>query len=473
MKKIYNVTEGPILKKMLLLALPILLTTLSQIAYNLTDIFWIGRVDSIGMDQTNAVAAVGTVSYLTWFAFGFILIAKIGTSVKVSHAVGKKEIEKVNVFAANGLLLEAFLGIILAISILIFKDEFLSIFNIDAPQIVEYALMYIPIIGGFIFIQFIVNGFVAINEGLGQTKINLLVLAIGFVFNMILDPLLILVFKLGITGAAIATVSSQAVTLIVFIFIYKKHNPNIKIFRLKNLNVNALKEIVGIGLPVGLQSMLFTVISIYIAREVFAFGPNVVAGQRVGVQIEQLTWMISSGFQSAITVFVGQNFGAKEFARIKRSVFDISLVLIPYALVISLMLVLIPEQLMRIFISEDSTVNAGVTYLTILSISQVFMIIESISEYPLTVQVDFVETRTDKRSRILKGLFHFFPQPPEMYQYPGHIPHPQKGRSRNGTTHPPFCLVKQMVSPVYDILPTISIPFPPRVRFSCRPTLPL
>ncbi|MFA6647896.1 MAG: MATE family efflux transporter [Candidatus Izemoplasmatales bacterium] len=378
MKKIYNVTEGPILKKMLLLALPILLTTLSQIAYNLTDIFWIGRVDSIGMDQTNAVAAVGTVSYLTWFAFGFILIAKIGTSVKVSHAVGKKEIEKVNVFAANGLLLEAFLGIILAISILIFKDEFLSIFNIETPQIVEYALMYIPIIGGFIFIQFIVNGFVAINEGLGQTKINLLVLAIGFVFNMILDPLLILVFKLGITGAAIATVSSQAVTLIVFIFIYKKHNPNIKIFRLKNLNVNVLKEIVGIGLPVGLQSMLFTVISIYIAREVFAFGPNVVAGQRVGVQIEQLTWMISSGFQSAITVFVGQNFGAKEFARIKRSVFDISLVLIPYALVISLMLVLIPEQLMRIFISEDSTVNAGVTYLTILSISQVFMIIESI-----------------------------------------------------------------------------------------------
>ncbi|MFA7107110.1 MAG: MATE family efflux transporter, partial [Candidatus Izemoplasmatales bacterium] len=230
MKKIYNVTEGPILKKMLLLALPILLTTLSQIAYNLTDIFWIGRVDSIGMDQTNAVAAVGTVSYLTWFAFGFILIAKIGTSVKVSHAVGKKEIEKVNVFAANGLLLEAFLGIILAISILIFKDEFLSIFNIETPQIVEYALMYIPIIGGFIFIQFIVNGFVAINEGLGQTKINLLVLAIGFVFNMILDPLLILVFKLGITGAAIATVSSQAVTLIVFIFIYKKHNPNIKIF---------------------------------------------------------------------------------------------------------------------------------------------------------------------------------------------------------------------------------------------------
>jgi len=89
MNRVFNVTEGPILKKLLILAFPILLTTLSQIAYNLTDIFWIGRVDEIGMVETNAVAAVGTVSYLTWFAFGFILIAKIGTSVKVSHAVGK------------------------------------------------------------------------------------------------------------------------------------------------------------------------------------------------------------------------------------------------------------------------------------------------------------------------------------------------------------------------------------------------
>ncbi|MDD3713195.1 MAG: MATE family efflux transporter [Candidatus Izemoplasmatales bacterium] len=378
MNKVFNVTEGPILKKMLLLAFPILLTTLSQIAYNLTDIFWIGRVDVIGMNETNAVSAIGTVSYLTWFAFGIILIAKIGTSVKVSHAVGRKELKDVNVFAANGLLLEAFLGILSAISILLFQNEFLSIFNITTPQIIDYALMYIPIIGGLIFIQFIVNGFVAINEGLGQTKINLRVLAIGFLFNMALDPLLIIVFKMGITGAAIATVGSQFITLVVFFVIYKKHNPDLKVFHIKNFNLAAIKKIIAIGLPVGIQSMFFTVISIYIARRVFEFGPNVVAGQRIGVQVEQLTWMIASGFQSAITVFIGQNFGAREFGRIKRSIMDISLILIPYAFLISMLLLFIPETLMRIFVNDDETVRQGVIYLRILSVSQVFMIVESI-----------------------------------------------------------------------------------------------
>lgn len=378
MNKVFNVTEGPILKKMLILAFPILLTTLSQIAYNLTDIFWIGRVDKIGMVETNAVAAIGTVSYLTWFAFGFILIAKIGTSVKVSHAVGRNEIKDVNVFASNGLLLEATLGILLSIAILIFKNDYLAIFNIDTPQIKEYALMYIPIIGGFLFIQFIVNGFVAINEGLGQTRINLSVLAVGFLFNMALDPILIIVFKLGITGAAIATVTAQILTLLVFFIIYKRHNPNLKVFHFKNFNLNAMKKIIGIGLPVGIQSMFFTAISIYIARRVFEFGPNIVAGQRIGVQIEQLTWMIASGFQSAITVFIGQNFGAKQYVRIKRSIFDISLILIPYALLISLMLLFIPETLMRIFVDDNQTVENGVTYLRIISLSQVFMIIEAI-----------------------------------------------------------------------------------------------
>lgn len=378
MNRVFNVTEGPILKKMLFLALPILLTTLSQIAYNLTDIFWIGRVDKIGMVETSAVAAIGTASYLTWFAFGFILIAKIGTSVKVSHAVGRKELKNVNVFATNGLLLEAFLGILFSASVLLFKEEFLAIFNISSPQIIEYALMYIPIIGGFLFIQFIVNGFIAVNEGLGQTRINLAILAVGFLFNMLLDPLLIIVFKLGISGAAIATVSSQVITLILFIIVYKKHNPNLRVFRLKNFNLEATKEIMSVGIPVGIQSMFFTIISIYIARQVFMFGPNVVAAQRIGVQIEQLTWMIASGFQSAITVFVGQNFGAKEFKRIKRSIWDISGILIPYALVISLLLFLIPETLLRIFIDDDVTVGYGIRYLRIISLSQIFMIIEGI-----------------------------------------------------------------------------------------------
>ncbi|MFW5793908.1 MAG: MATE family efflux transporter [Bacillota bacterium] len=378
MKKVYNVTKGPILQKLIYLAIPILLTTLSQMAYNLTDIFWIGRVDLIGLSETDAVAAVGTAAYLTWFGFGVILIAKIGTSVRVSHAVGRDELDKVNIYATNGLLLEAGLGIIFSILTLVFTKEYLAIFNIESQTIIEYASSYIPIIGGFIFVPFIVHGFVAINEGLGQTKLNLIILAIGFIINIILDPLFILVFRLGISGAAIATVISQIITLIIFYIVYKKFNPNLRVFHFSNFNLDAMKKILKVGLPVGLQSMFFTIIAIFVARQIYLFGAEVVAAQRIGVQMEQLTWMIASGFQTAITVFIGQNFGAKEFMRVRKSVVYAASILIPYSFIITALLYFFPGSLMRIFLDQSNTINAGIIYLQIISISQVFMIIEAI-----------------------------------------------------------------------------------------------
>jgi Na+-driven multidrug efflux pump len=124
--------------------------------------------------------------------------------------------------------------------------------------------------------------------------------------------------------------------------------------------------------------MFFTVIAIYIARYIYDYGEYVVAAQRIGVQIEQLTWMIASGFQTAITVFIGQNFGAKAYDRIRKSVYYTSLVLIPYAFIVSALLYFIPEQLMDIFLDNPISIQHGVVYLRIIALSQVFMIIEGI-----------------------------------------------------------------------------------------------
>jgi len=359
-------------------ALPVLLTTITQMAYNFTDMFWIGRVDNIGMMEGEAITAIGTASYMTWLAFGVIIIAKIGTSVKISHAVGEKKEHNIDVYAVNGLFLELVLGIIVSILILIFKEEFLLIFNIDNPVVTEYALMYLPIVGGLVFIPFLMNGFSAINEGLGQTRINLIILAIGFVMNIVLDPLLILVFRMGIQGAAIATVFSQAVTVLIFYFVYRKNNPNHKIFRLANINLQAIKDIVRIGFPVGLQSMLFSVISIYIARMVYVYGSDVVGAQRIGTQVEQLTWMIGGGFQTAITVFVGQNMGAKEYGRIRKGLLYISLILIAYSMAIAGLLYFASEWLMKVFVDDLIIIENGRKYLQIISVAQIFMMMEAI-----------------------------------------------------------------------------------------------
>lgn len=372
-------TKGSIFQTLFRIALPVLLTSISQMAYNLTDMFWIGRVDSIGLSESEAVAGIGTAGYITWFAFGLILIGKIGTSVKVSHAIGAGDAKSVDRFASNGLVLTGILGLLFGLIVFLFARPILSVFDIQSPMVVEYAREYLRVVGGLLVVPFVINGFSAIYEGMGRTKINFRILVVGLVMNIVLDPLFILVFRMGVEGAAIATVLSQATTLLLYMVLYhaskKRRNWT---FSVSKLSVPSTLEIVRIGLPSGFHSMLFTSISIYLARLVFVYGADVMTAQRVGSQIEQFTWMIGGGFQTALTVFVGQNYGAKEYVRIRKGVFALSTMLLPYALLVSLALYFFGEELMRLFLDDPASIAHGVKYLRLMSYAQPFMMLEGI-----------------------------------------------------------------------------------------------
>lgn len=378
MGKIYNLTEGSILKKLLTVAIPVLLTSISQMAYNLTDIFWMGRVDNFGLNEQYAITAVGTAGMIVWFSMGLILIARIGTSVRISHVAGVHDESAISLYASNGLILQFFMGILFSLGALIFRNQFISIFNMSNSIVIGYAVTYTAIVGSGLIFQFMSSGFASINEGLGKTRTNLYILLVGLVLNMILDPLLILVFQLGVSGAAIATVTAQAVTLSVFIIYYYKKNQKLHAFSFKALNFKAIINIISIGFPTGIQSVLFTSISIYITRIILQYGEATMAAQRIGVQIEQFTWMIASGFQTALTVFVGQNYGANKPDRIQKGMVLISKILLPYALFIALMLFLFPENIMRIFVNDPDTIYFGTRYLRIISVAQIFMMAEAI-----------------------------------------------------------------------------------------------
>ncbi|MBN2504298.1 MAG: MATE family efflux transporter [Bacilli bacterium] len=378
MSKIHDLTEGSIIKKLFSIAFPVLLTSISQMAYNLTDLFWVGRVDEIGLVEKEAISAVGTAGYIAWFAFGLIMIAKIGTGVKVAHSAGEKDMDRLSKFASNGLLLQVFVGLFISAVIILFRRPIVGIFNIESSQVVSYAIEYLSITGGLIVFQFISSGFAAINEGLGKTKTNFKIMSVGLAINIALDPLLILVFRMGVTGAAIATVIAQAITAGVFYLHYRKYSTDVFRFHLDAFDLKTMKNIIKVGLPAGIQSMVFTTISIYIARMVFGFGEDVMAAQRIGTQIEQFTWMIAGGFQTALTVFVGQNFGAKQFVRIRKGFGAISMMLVPYSAIIALALFFIPAFLIGIFIDDPISKQYGIRYLEIISLAQIFMMLESI-----------------------------------------------------------------------------------------------
>lgn len=378
MPKIFNLTEGSIIKKLFLVALPVLMTSLAQMAYNLADMFWIGHVDNIGLIESEAISAVGTAGMVAWFSFGIILIAKIGTSVRVSHAAGNNDGSGISKYASNGLLLQIIFGVLFTIVTLLFKKQMLSVFNIQNEHVTAYALTYLSILSiGFTF-QFLSNGFLSINEGLGKTKTNFFILLIGVSLNIVLDPLFILVFRMDVAGAALATIISQGVSLLGFIIYYYLKNQSVHAFSFKSFDLDAMKKIISVGLPAGLQSLLFTTISIVITRFIYQFGDQVVTAQRIGVQIEQFTWMIAGGFQTALTVYVGQNFGANQYERIRKGVLTLSAILIPYSILVSLMLYFIPGSIMKIFVDDPVVIEKGARYLLIISLAQIFMMMESI-----------------------------------------------------------------------------------------------
>ena len=134
-------------------------------AYNLTDMFWVGRVDEIGLIEHEAISAIGTAGYIVWFAFGVILIGRIGTSVKVSHAAGAKDYQALERYALNGILWQLGIGVIISLLVFTLKKPLIAIFAISSIAVVNYATEYLAVVGGLLVFQFVTTASWQSNEG--------------------------------------------------------------------------------------------------------------------------------------------------------------------------------------------------------------------------------------------------------------------------------------------------------------------
>ncbi len=379
MKVKIDLTSGSILKKILIVAVPMLLASLVQMAYSLTDMFWVARVERLGQSAEEAVAAIGTAGFYPWFGFGLIAIVKVGVSIKVSQLAGRNDEIGVNRVATNGFVLMFGLALLYVIYGVFFNNHFVGIFRIDNANVVDQSMTYLRIVTTFGFAYFFVNLFNGIYDGLGKTINTFFIMACGLGLNMVLDPILILGLGMGVTGAALATGISQTVTLLIYVVIYVRKNPPAKLDFKKYINFEEIKRIFVLGIPVGTQSMLMTIISIGIGVMVAQYGEVVMSVSRIGSQIEALSWMVASGFQVALAAFVGQNYGANQFHRVKAGYATSMMILIPYGLLINALLFFGARPLFALFIDNEETLRHGTNYLKIISISQLFMILDLVT----------------------------------------------------------------------------------------------
>ena len=205
--------------------------------------------------------------------------------------------------------------------------------------------------------------------------------AIGLVGNIILDPLMIFGIgpfpQMGVAGAATATVLAQAIVTAMFLLAARREMtvfPQIHIFQASQWR--AWAEILKIGLPVSIQSMFFSGLSMILARLVAGWGDAAIAAQKVGSQIESISYTTAEGFATAVNAFIAQNFGAGRMERIRKGYWTAIGMIVVWSGFTTLMLVVFPVPLFRIFIPDDHVLQTGVSYLRIMGYSQILMCLE-------------------------------------------------------------------------------------------------
>ena len=365
-----DLTKGNVLKVLITLALPIMGSSLLQFTYNLVDMLWVGGLGS------NAVASIGSSSFFIGLGYSINAFVVIGTGIKVAHSIGRKDTKSVDEYISAGVILNAIVGGIYALILIFFGKNFIQFLNIDSPIVEREAYIYLAINAPILFFSFFNTLFIRILNSFGINKAALNISAIGVIINLILDPIMIYILKLGVTGAALGTLIANGVMFILFI----KKSRSLYNFDFKSgLNYIKLKEITVLGLPMSFQRVLFTLVNILLARIIGSFGSDAIAAQKIGLQIESVVYMVVGGLNGAIAGFVGQNFGAKKYNRINKGYNTAIGIGAVYALFISVLFIFTPEVLVKAFIREDNTIIIASNYLRIIGYSQIFATIEMIS----------------------------------------------------------------------------------------------
>ena len=378
MKQNIDLLREPILPALTKLALPIMATSLVQMAYNLTDMAWIGRVGA------NAVSAVGSAGMYVWFSQGVSNLAKMGGQVKVAHALGQGRQKEAAEYAQGALQLGILFAFLFGLISVFFRSSLIGFFHMKNPEIIREAEIYLAITCGLILFSFLNVIFTGILTATGDSRTPFLANVIGLVINMILDPALIFgvgpVPAMGAAGAAFATVFAQAVVTAVFLVTIRKDRILFdKVNILKRTDRGRIRQIIHIGLPSAVQTMIYSGISMILTRMVTAFGDTAIAVQRVGSQIESVSWMTADGFAAAINSMVGQNYGAGQYRRVKDSYVTAAKIVFLWGLFSTSLLILGAEPIFRILIQESEVVADGIVYLQVLGVSQMFMCEEIIT----------------------------------------------------------------------------------------------
>lgn len=367
-----NITEGVIWKQLLFFFFPILLGTFFQQMYNTADTIIVGRF--VG---TRALAAVGSTAALLNLLNGFFLGLGSGATVLLSQFFGAGDRQGVRSAIHTGIGLALILGALITVLGTTLGQEVLRLSNVP-ENCFEDAVLYTKIYFSGAVASMVYNMGAGILRAMGDSRRPTIFLIITCFLNIAADLLFVVVFKMGVAGAALATVCSQIISAALMISVLYRLPEGME-FRFRNIRMEPrlLRRILYVGVPAGLQLVTFDFANVLIQSGINSFGDVTVAAWTAYIKTDAITWMISGAFGVSITTFVGQNFGAQKYHRIRRGVWVCMAMSVGLVGSLSALILYFRHAILGIYVTDPEVISLGARILMwTLPFNFVFMPVE-------------------------------------------------------------------------------------------------
>ena len=343
-----DMTQGEPARLLVLFAIPMLIGGIFQLMYNMTDTLVVGRFASV--DALAAIGATGSTTSLIMMLGQGLTNA---VSVVISQAEGAGRQDRMKSCVAHAVYLVLAGSLVLGLASLFGARPFLTLLG-TPENIIDDAVSYVQITGGLSIALIAYNGVAAVLRAIGDSKTPLYFLILCSLLNVVLDLVFVIAFHGGVPGVAIATVISQAVSVVLCVFYmvrrYPRLRPDAASFRFDG---KIIREYLTIGLPMCFQSGVLCVGMFVITAVINSFGSDIVAAYTIGGKVEQLATLSFSNLAFSFSVYAGQNYGARLYRRIGEGLKKGLLIIVGLTILSSAVMLLFARPLAQIFLEED------------------------------------------------------------------------------------------------------------------------
>ena len=364
--------QGPVARGLISFSLPILLSNLLQQVYNSADSAILGRF--VGSD---ALAAAGSVGSLFNLLVGFSLGLAVGVNILYAIVYGAGDYEQLHRIIGNALILSILAATLIAVPGTVFADDLLRLVN-TPKDIWEPSRSYLTILASGVIATLVYNVGAGILRAEGDSLRPLLYLGIGGVTNIALDLLFVIHFRIGIAGAAWATVLAQGLTAVLVLHRLTKLDSaySLKLQCLR-FDRSVMVKLLKLSVLCGLQSSMFNISNLLVQAKINTFGSAIIAGYTAYCKVDAFVYMPIFAFSSAISTFVGQNKGAGHYARIHSGIRICAAMTVLITGLLAVGILLFAAPLLNLFTKDPDAIRFGIRMATYL---MPFVAVYSISD---------------------------------------------------------------------------------------------